>query len=329
MTVSTTLLGRRRFIGIAGAAAGFALLPPAQGASLLLHRWEGIALGARASIQLVHPDAGEVRRIIALAVAEIERLEGIFSLYRSDSAVSHLNRDGRLEAPPLELVDLLSRAAGVSEASGGVFDVTVQPLWARYREHYLTHPEAIAPPAVGDVLSLVDWRGVRIDAGAVAFGRAGMAITLNGIAQGYITDKVADLLRRNGISQLALDLGEARTLGRRADGRTWTIGIADPADRQRIAGRLNGTDRAVATSGGYGMAFDRERRHTHLLNPRTGVTASVGRGLTVVAPDACRADAWSTAFALMDETAVRRHARRLTDLEVYVAEAGTAVRRIL
>lgn len=325
--MTARLLSRRRFIGIAGAAAGLALLPGSGRAAVKTVQWSGVALGARASIRLVHRDAAEARRVIALAVAEIERLEAVFSLYRRDSAVSRLNRDGRLLAPPPELVDLLARARAVSEASGGAFDVTVQPLWRRLAEHFAAQPAAEALPPLDDVLPLVDWRAVAVDGARLAFARPGMAVTPNGIAQGYITDRVAELLRRNGIEHVALDLGEARALGQAEDGRPWTVGIADPAAPERLAGRLEAADRAVATSGGYGTVFDREGRFSHLVDPRSGTTAPVRRGVTVVAGEACLADAWSTAFMLMEPAAIRATAARL-GLEVYAAGGAGGLERL-
>src|SRR3546814_9816111 len=78
-------IARRRFIAISGALAGIALLPGGVRAASELHHWNGVALGARASIRLLHPDRVEARRIIAAAVAEIERLEAIFSLDRQST----------------------------------------------------------------------------------------------------------------------------------------------------------------------------------------------------------------------------------------------------
>ena len=103
---------RRRFIRIAGAAAGLLLMGlgdsrrPAA-ASSLLHRWQGIALGADASLQLYHPDAAEAARLIADSLAEVRRLERIFSLYDQGSTLCRLNRAGELADPPQELVELL------------------------------------------------------------------------------------------------------------------------------------------------------------------------------------------------------------------------------
>jgi len=311
--------GRRRFLSIAAAAAGVALLPGglrAEGGDVEPCVWRGVALGARASIRLLHPDRAEARRLIGLAVRELERLEAIFSLYRLDSAVVELNRAGRLPDPPIELVELLARAGEISRASGGAFDVTVQPLWRRYRDHFAASGTDVLPQ-VSDLMPLVDWRGVRVEPREISFARQGMAITLNGIAQGYVTDRIADLLRRNGVERTLLDLGETRTVGDRGAGRPWRVGVADPADPVRSLATLDCFDRAVASSGGYGTVFDRAGRYSHLIDPRTGRTAPVLRGITVTAPDATLADALSTAFSVMDETEIREVARRIGGIDVY------------
>lgn len=90
-----------------------------------LRRWTGTALGARADIILPTVAMDLLPRLRA----EIDRLEDVFSLYRPESALSRLNRAGRLDAPPLELVDLLGRARSFVALTNGVFDPTVQPLW--------------------------------------------------------------------------------------------------------------------------------------------------------------------------------------------------------
>ncbi|MBY0431713.1 MAG: FAD:protein FMN transferase, partial [Rhodospirillales bacterium] len=267
-------LNRRRFLAITAACAAFpgwaarAEIPP-----LKLYRWQGVALGAEASIALYHHDQAEARALFADSMAEIERLERVFSLYRPDSALSALNRDGRLDAPPLDLVRLLWEARHYSEISAGAFDVTVQPLWRLYQSHFATEgADPAGPPAAGIVTAraLVDWRGISLEGGRITLARPGMAVTLNGIAQGYITDRVADLLRSRGMERVLLDLGEARALGPHADGRPWSIGIANPRAPKEVLRTLAVTTQAVSGSGGYGMAFDRAGRFTHLFDPATG-----------------------------------------------------------
>ena len=94
----------------------------AMGAGGPVYRWRGSALGVRARIVLYGADADRGSRLRPGWEAELRRLDGIFSLYRSGSALRRLNRDGVLDAPPLELVELLSVCRGLHRATGGVFD---------------------------------------------------------------------------------------------------------------------------------------------------------------------------------------------------------------
>lgn len=320
--MAITEVTRRRFVAISAAAAATASWPGRATAATGLLEWRGVALGARATIRLAHPDPGSGRALLRRCVDEIERLERIFSLFRPDSDLCRLNRDGVLDLPPLELVELLSYAASVSAATGGAFDVTVQPLWRRYAEHFAAADADPAGPAVDDLLPLVDWRAITVSADRVGLQRPGMAVTLNGIAQGYITDRVAERLRSEGMAFVLIDLGETRALGGRPDGTPWRIGLADPAEAGRIAARLNLQDAALATSGGYGTPFDATGRHNHLIDPRSGRSAPARRSVSVMAPSATVADAASTALALLPERETQGLLRRLGARSAYIQDAA-------
>lgn len=277
---------RRRFIAISGAvlAAGPSRAAPTR-------YWTGTALGARASIALSHPDAD---RIVHLALEEIDRLEDIFSLYRAQSSLSRLNRDGALEAPAFELVECLGIAGAVHDATGGAFDPTVQPLWVAYA---MSHAAGKAPSeaALSEARASVGWSGVAITPSRIAFARPGMALTLNGIAQGYIADRVARLLDREGLRDILVDAGELRALGGRPDGGPW---LASLDGGQAVPLR----DRALATSAPLGTAFDPEGRVSHILDPRSGRPApAAGPSVSVTAPSAALADALSTVLCLLDD----------------------------
>ncbi|OYD83696.1 FAD:protein FMN transferase [Azospirillum brasilense] len=296
---------RRRFLGIAAVAAGLALLPGGlRAAGVPVRTWRGVALGADSVLQLAHPDPAEADRLIALCLEEVARLERVFSLYRTDSALARLNRDGVLDAPPADLVRLLSEAAAFSRRTDGAFDPTVQPLWQLYAGHFARPgadpagpPEAVLRAA----RELVDHRKLRVEPGRVAFAGRGMAVTLNGIAQGYVTDRVSERLRAEGMTDVLVDLGEIRALGHHPSGRPWSVGLADPLVEGRNADRLEIADRAVATSGGYGTPFDPAGRFTHLFDPATGGCAREWLAVTVLAPDATTADALSTALSVAPE----------------------------
>ena len=317
---------RRRFIAIAAAAAGLPLAAVGVRAETAhLHRWSGIALGARAEIVLHDPDAARARRLIARCVAEIDRLEDVFSLYRPESAIRRLNRDGRLAAPPLELLELLAHARLFSERTEGAFDVTVQPLWRLYAAHFSRPGADPRGPAEADLAraqALVDYRAVEFEPSEVRFARPGMAITLNGIAQGYITDRVATLLESAGMGDVLLDIGEVRALGRHPDGRPWRVGLRRAAEPETIARTIALADRAVATSAGIASPFEPSGRHHHLFDPATGRPAPGAGQVSVIAPRATMADALSTAFAVSPPARAAAYAARFPEISVLTDAAS-------
>jgi thiamine biosynthesis lipoprotein len=107
---------------------------------------------------------------MAQATAEMARLESIMSLYRPDSALSELNRRGHLTAAPADLVQVLSRAQAIGALSGGAFDVTVQPLWQVYADHFSTpgaDPKGPEAYLIRRTSERVDYRDVEIEPAAI------------------------------------------------------------------------------------------------------------------------------------------------------------------
>ena len=297
---------RRRAISLFAVSAGLAgaglsaatdFIRDDKGVSLF--RWQGRALGASANLLFAHERPGAATAIAERVVCEIERLERIFSLYRPDSALARLNGDGHLRQPPLELVELLSRARQWSLLTGGVFDVTVQPLWNLHRR---AREGGAAPDArtLAAARSLIDYRALEIERSRIAFARPGMAVTLNGIAQGYVTDRVADLLSAEGLKDVLIDLGEIRTLGSHPDGRAWQIGLRPKTSALSSMGRLKMRDQAVASSG---KTDAKDATNSHHFDPKTGAAVTSPRSVSVIAARATDADALSTALAVSDRLA--------------------------
>ncbi len=292
---------RRRALTVLAAAAGL----PFSGfgrawASVPELEWRGQALGGRARVLVRHPDQDKVRHVLAHCVGEIARLEAIFSLYRQRSELMRLNATGRLAAPSHDLRLVMAEARRFGTLSDGAFDVTVQPLWRLYARHFAERPDDRAGPGargVARAAALVDYRAIDLDDGRIALARPGMAVTLNGIAQGYITDRIADLLRHEGLTTVLVDVGEIRALDGPDDG-PWRIGLEDPRHPERTVASLPLAGAALATSGGYGMTFDSDGRFHHLFDPATGDSARRCLSASAIAPDAMTADALATALAV-------------------------------
>jgi FAD:protein FMN transferase len=298
---------RRRAMAILGAVAGVPLLcagdRPADAVPLC--QWNGTSLGSPSRLLVYHSDRAAAARIVGQCAAEIARLERVFALYLADSEIARLNRDGRCDSPSLDLLTVLSRCRHLSELSGGAFDVTVQPLWDLYAAHFFGRaspaPDGPEPHAIQRARTLVDWRGIDVTARRIALARPRMGLTLNGIAQGYVTDRVTEILRDNGCDRILANMGcsELRTIGRHADGRPWRVGLADPRRPENVVATLDLCDRALCTSGGYGTKFEPTGRFHHLFDPDTGASADHYIAVSVFAASAMIADALSTTLYVM------------------------------
>lgn len=320
-------VNRRRFLTISAAAAGSLLVPGAGIAAGGLHRWQGIALGARAEIVLNHPDRDVAEDTFFRMENEIRRLEAIFSLYEASSELSRLNARGKLDAPSPELLELLAGVRRLHDVSAGAFDPTIQPLWALYATRISAGEGEPTAREIDGVLKSVGFGSVGFDPARIHFAHPGSALTFNGIAQGFITDRVTQLLKSRGFSNVLVDLGEIAASGRRNEGTEgWNVTI-------RPGGDIHDEDivlknRAIATSAASGTTFDQARRVSHILDPRTGRPAQSDlRSASVIARTATLADGLSTAALICGEKDTRRMAEEVGDVTVLlVRKDGQRVR---
>lgn len=304
-------LPRRRFIGIVAATSALALAPwalrkAAATAEPAPVTWHGVALGADAQLQIHHPDSAWAQELIHRALIETERLENIFSLYLQDSALARLNRDGALKNAPGDLLRLLEEAQGYSRLTGGAFDPSVQALWALYADAANKGTGLPEESLVQQTLQRVDYRAIELSGRDVHLAIPGMCLTLNGIAQGYITDRVTELLRDAGLEYALVNMGEIRGLNHKHAQRPWRVGLADDSHERKPLAIIDIHNRAVSTSAGRGTLLDAAGGITHIFDPSGGRATPRYRSVSVEAATATAADALSTAFSVMDEDDIKR-----------------------
>jgi thiamine biosynthesis lipoprotein len=269
-------MNRRRFLSLS--AAALISLPGHAGT---LTEWHGTGLGTALALRLLGADPHHARRTFAKVAAEIARIETLASLHR-DSALTRLNRDGRLAWPSPDLLDLLSLAGQVHTATEGAFDPTVQPLWLAL----------VNGTDRDEARTRIGWHRVRLSADEVKLD-PGQALTLNGIAQGWAADRIAALLRAQGFTEALVDMGELTALGE----TDWPTVITNPDGTALAETRL--TNRALATSSPRGTIMN---GHSHILGPQG--QPPLWQTVSVSAPSAALADALSTAFCLLDRQAI-------------------------
>lgn len=296
-------LKRRRFLKIIAASGAWLSLPELAAAERSLNlpkspyfRWEGEALGAQASMLLLIGCRKKAEDVIRLCWAEINRLERIFSLHHPGSAIRKLNTSGFLDAPPTELVQLLNDAKTLGEQSRGAFDITLQPLW---KYLYYTEETRLDPALLQHFKALVDYRKLNVSNARIDFSVPGMQITLNGIAQGFISDRIAELLKNQGVDRVLVQLGESVGTGLNRENQAWKIGLPHPESGD-IFRNVSLMDQALATSAACGTTVEDNPSFRHIIDPLTGKPACRFKSVSVVARSATEADGLSTALSVMD-----------------------------
>jgi thiamine biosynthesis lipoprotein len=265
-----------------------------------LRTFTGIAFGTDVHFQAHGISESVFKRLSAQCSARLREIESLFSLYDPASAISRLNREGNIENPSPEFLRLLRTAVEYGEKTGGIFDITVQPLWnwrQKWKEANLTERAAMEKTSWDEALALVDYQQLDITEAAIGFIKKGMAITLNGIVQGYATDQIIALLGKGGVSNALVNIGEYAALGSAPDGKPWSVELSASGERVALP-----SGSALAVSAGSGHTFDPEGRFHHIFRPADGANTRPKSTIVVTAPTATEADALSTTFAVASES---------------------------
>jgi thiamine biosynthesis lipoprotein len=288
--------------------------------------YTGSAMGTIVTVFLWTDDEPKAAKAADDVFAEMKRLDGVMTTWTPDSEVSQINTAAGKK--PVKVSDetfaVIARAVDVSKRSNGVFDITVgafKGLWKFDQDMDYTLPD---PADVKKRLVMIGWKHLKLDrkAKTVFLDKAGMSITLGGIAKGYAVDKCVELLHAQGFVNFMVQAGGDMYIAGKKDVDPWVVGIRDPrgADGSMFA-LAPIEDHSFSTSGDYERGFVNTKdgiRYHHILDPRTGFPAHASRSVTIRAKDAFTADAWSKVlFILGPKESLKLIAReKLTDFEV-------------
>jgi FAD:protein FMN transferase len=288
-------LGRRQCLQLALGLGGSLPGGPATARDAEALQWRErtlLGFGTTLWLRAAHADEKRVQFGLDAAVQAIRHVEQQMSLFDDNSALCQLNREGRLDAADPDLLRVLMLAQRVAAGSRGAFDVTMQPLWQTWESARQAGVLADGG-ALRAARQYVNWRALLVDARGVRLQRPGMAVSLNGIAQGYAADLARSRLQAAGIAHALLDTGEWSALGRGPQARPWRLSVAEPAAAplRPLGLELVNDGRAVATSSDAHSVFSADRRHHHIIDPRSGYSPTTWSSVTVLARSCALADA--------------------------------------
>ncbi|MBW1636193.1 MAG: FAD:protein FMN transferase [Deltaproteobacteria bacterium] len=328
---------RRSFLklsGLLGLGAAAAALLPAEGAEAFLFNSNeykvvktGLAMGTFVTMTAIHSSKDEAEEAIGLAFNEINRLSSLLTHFDASSPVGILNGQGKLEQPPRELMELMVRSLYYYRQTGGAFDITVKPVMDLYQSSFAAghRPDE---KEIAAVLDCIGMEHVRFQKQTIEFAGNNMAVTLDGIAKGYIVDRASDVLTAHGLSSHMINAGgDIRASGSAAGGRAWTVAVQDPKKTKQYPDIITLQGGAVATSGNYEVYFDNEKIFHHIIDSHTGLSPQLSTSVTIIAPTVMDADALSTSVFVLEPEAGVQFINSHHDCECFIIAKDGAITR--
>ena len=270
--------------------------------------------------------------VMDAAVARCNYFEERLSRTRDGSDVWNVNHaHGEPVEVALETAELVTKALGYCERSGGLFDITIGAVTSLW-----DFVEGVKPAddAIAEAVRHVDYRGVHVadadgDGCALQLDDPAAAIDLGGVAKGYIADDLAELFRAGGCASGIINLGgNAYVIGAKPDGSPWSVGVQDPnGTGQQVIAKVEGSDLSVVTSGLYEREFTQDGvTYHHILDPATGYPVKTDlASSSVTSASSLDGDAYATWMFLLGHDAALELLESTDGLEGLVVDGEGAV----
>lgn len=243
---------------------------------------------------------------LSASLEEIQRLDDLLSVGNPDSEIAKLNTQGSGTISE-DTATMVEQALKLTETTGGAFDITVYPLM----ELWGFTTGAFAVPNQAELTKLLknvgsDRLEYDPESSTLTLGD-GQGIDLGGIAKGFTSDRMMEILEAHDLISGVVSLGgNVQCYGTKPDGTPWRCGIKNPLkpdDSDSYLGVLEVEGKAVITSGAYERYFEDEttgKTYHHILDPANGYPADQGLlSVTIVSEKGILADGLSTACYVM------------------------------
>lgn len=287
-------------------------------------------MGTLVFVTAVAPTEAAAKQAAGEGLAEIRRLEELWSTWIPTSELSRVNAAAGKTAVQVspETYELVRRSLEIGEWTGGAFNVAIGPAveaWAFYEQ-----PKVPSDRELEEVRGQTDPRHVRLDptARTILLSRPGMHLDVGGIGKGYAADLAAEVMRRAGATGAVVALsGDIKTFGRMPEGKPFLFGIDHPRRRDAILAALTLENEAVSTAGDYQRYFMQDGvRYHHILDPATLRPARGCQSVTVVAKEGILADGLDTGLFVMGPERALALVEQLAGVEAVIVAEDGAVR---
>lgn len=261
-------------------------------------------LGSPFEITVVAKDSIQGNLFSDLAITEVRRIENLISDWIPTSQISKVNHNAGISPIKVdkEVYDLVDRATKISKLTSGAFDISYASM-DRIWKFDGSMKEMPTPEEIRKSVEKVGYQNIILNSKdtTIFLKNKGMKLGLGGIGQGYIADKIKVLLQEKGCKSGLVNVsGDINTWGKQPDGQSWTVGIVNPMNKNKVFATFPLDDSAVETSGSYEkyVTFN-GKRYSHIIDPRTGYPATGIVSVSVFAKQTEIADALATGIFVM------------------------------
>lgn len=284
---------------------------------------EEAIMGTAIRVELWHEDSTKGEAALDAVMEEMHRIDRAMSPFKPESELSRLNREAAKAPVPVseEMFELVARSIEFSRLSEGAFDITFASVGCMF-----DYRNGIKPTAgeIAAALPAFNYRHIHMDRRrrTIQFARERVRIDLGGIAKGHAVDSCIALLQARGVKEaLVIAGGDSRVLGDRR-GRPWMIGIRDPRRKDVMVAMIPLVDAAISTSGDYERYFEADGvRYHHILDPRTGTSATGARSVTIIGPDATTTEGISKSVFVMGPDRGIRFVESLPGIDAVIVDS--------
>lgn len=262
-------------------------------------------MGNNFTITVVAESQDSATQSIGLAIAEIRRIEQLFTTFKADSQTNLINDNAGIKPVKVlpEVFELIERSIAISTITQGAFDITYGSIDKSLWNFDKTMTALPSTEQALEMVHLINYRNIVLDKedGTVFLLQKGMRIGFGGIGKGYAAQKAKILLVGQGVKSGIINAsGDLTAWGRQPNGKSWTIGIANPDFPQAAFSYLEISDLAVATSGNYEKYITiGGKKYSHTIDPKTGLPITGIKSVTIISGNAEFADAMATPIAVM------------------------------
>lgn len=270
----------------------------------VVHKRKMNMLGSPFEMTVVAQDTVTADGYIDMAVAEVKRIENLISDWIPTTQISEVNRNAGIKPVKVdaEVFELLERAIKISKITNGAFDISyasMDKIW-KFDGSMKAMP---TEEAIKKSIEKIGYQNIVLDKATqtVFLKISGMKLGLGGIGQGYIADKIKELLQNKGCTSGLVNVsGDINTWGKQPNGNPWTVGIINPMNKNKVFATFPLVDSAVETSGSYEkyVVFN-GIRYSHIINPKTGYPATGIISVSVFAKQTEIADALATGIFVL------------------------------